>query len=149
MEKHLVFYDGECGLCDHVVQFLLKRDSAGVFVFAPLQGVTAHILPPYLQKIDTLVLVENIDLSAVVRDDLTQNTRTPFPLSQNQLFIQGKAVWRICWLLGGKWTLMGWLNFLPAWVYDWGYRWVAQNRHRFFSQSCQLPDEKLRDRFLP
>lgn len=44
MHEHLVFYDGECGLCDRVVQTLLKVDTHERFVFAPLQGKTAEKL---------------------------------------------------------------------------------------------------------
>ena len=35
---HLVLYDGTCGLCSRTVLFLVRRDRAGVFRFASLQG---------------------------------------------------------------------------------------------------------------
>ena len=60
---HLVFYDGQCGLCDHAVQFLLKADKKNKFLFAPLQGTTAlQELKDMAEKDkreDTLILVEN------------------------------------------------------------------------------------------
>ncbi len=132
MNHHLVFYDGECGLCDNVVQFLLKHDKENVFLFAPLQGTTAQKIPPHLKSVDSIVLIENY---------LTPNER---------MFIQGKAAWRVLWLLGGAWRLLGWINFLPAFLYDWGYRLVARNRHRIFSnEACVLPDPSNKSRFLP
>ena len=37
---HLVLYDGVCGLCSRVLQFVLTRDRRGVFHFASLQSAT-------------------------------------------------------------------------------------------------------------
>ena len=61
--KHLVFYDGECGLCDQVVQFLLKADKNKGFVFAPLQGKHAALalkdLPEEAKQADSIILIED------------------------------------------------------------------------------------------
>src|SRR6185503_10450477 len=35
---HLVLYDGVCGLCNRLLQFLLAHDRRAVFVFASLQS---------------------------------------------------------------------------------------------------------------
>ncbi|MGH9147073.1 MAG: thiol-disulfide oxidoreductase DCC family protein, partial [Vicinamibacterales bacterium] len=35
---HLVLYDGVCGLCSHLLQFLLEHDRRAVFTFASLQS---------------------------------------------------------------------------------------------------------------
>lgn len=130
--KHLVFYDGACGFCDHVVQWLLKKDQKQIFLFAPLQGKTADTLLQGISREDSLVLVENY--------------QTPY----QKTYLFGKAAFRILWLLGGFWTLLGWISFLPPFLYDWGYRLVARNRHRFLSKEvCPLPDPKQRERFLP
>jgi predicted DCC family thiol-disulfide oxidoreductase YuxK len=40
--QHLLLYDGVCGLCDHLVQFVLAHDPRGVFDFAPLQSATGR-----------------------------------------------------------------------------------------------------------
>jgi predicted DCC family thiol-disulfide oxidoreductase YuxK len=34
----VLFYDGGCGLCHRVVKFVLRRDHAGYFHFAPMDG---------------------------------------------------------------------------------------------------------------
>jgi predicted DCC family thiol-disulfide oxidoreductase YuxK len=134
MMKHLVFYDGECGLCDKSVQMLLKIDSQQLFAFAPLQGETARRVLKnrrVLVEVDTLVLIE--DYQSV----------------HPSIYMYGHAVFRICWLLGGKWKLVGWLNFLPSFLYDWGYRLVARNRKYLPFDVCSLPDSEKKDRFLP
>lgn len=134
--KHLVFYDGECGFCDRSVQVLLKVDKDRLFAFAPLQGTTAaRYLGSQKRPLDadSLILIENYQ----------ENTR--------KTYLYGKAVCRICWLLEGWWKLIGWISFLPGPLYDWIYKIVAKNRHRFFknSSSCLLPDPGSKDRFLP
>ncbi|HEV8051640.1 MAG TPA: DUF393 domain-containing protein [Parachlamydiaceae bacterium] len=136
MAKHLVFYDGECGLCDQIVQFLLKLDSKELFNFAPLQGSTAakllEYLPPEMKNKDSLILIENYE--------------GPGP----QFYIFGKGVFRICWLLGGAWAIPGLISWLPSFLYDWGYRLVAKNRHRIFKNaSCIIPSKEMKHRFLP
>lgn len=136
MVRHLLFYDGQCGLCDRTVQLLLRIDKHQRFAFAPLQGATAqtHLknLPPHLRQVDSLILIEN------------------FQESDSRLFMMSRGVWRICWLLGGPWILLGWMSSLPSWLFDWAYRIVARNRHRLFAQTeCVLPDRAHKDRFLP
>ncbi len=133
---HLVFYDGQCGFCDRVVQLILKADKKKIFLFAPLQGQTAaevlKDLPEEYKTLDTLILIENYSTSA------------------QQLYVLGQASFRILWLLGLPWSIFGVVGYLPSILYNWGYRLVAANRHRFFSESeCILPDPKERNRFLP
>lgn len=131
MGKHLIFYDGECGLCDQAVQFILARDKKRLFDFAPLQGKTAERwlkLPP---SVDTVVLIEDYQTNP-------------------KLSIRSKAAFRSLYHLGGIWTVPGLLSFLPSFLFDWGYRIVARNRKAWFSQDhCVIPDPKERQRFLP
>lgn len=136
MAKHLLFYDGQCGLCDRTVQLLLRIDKHQRFAFAPLQGTTAQArlknLPSHLLQVDSLILIEN------------------FQEVDSQLFVMSRGVWRICWLLRGPWILLGWISFLPGSLFDWAYRIVARNRHRLFAQTeCVLPDPAHKHRFLP
>jgi predicted DCC family thiol-disulfide oxidoreductase YuxK len=136
MKQHLILYDSDCMMCDQRVKWLFKRDRKHIFFFSPLQEETAKMwlgkLPPEPVKIDSLILIEE------------------FRSSAPQLLLRGKAILRILWLLGGAWTVVGVLHFLPSCLYDWAYRIIARHRHRFNgSQQCQLPDPNLKDRFLP
>ena len=38
----VIYFDGYCGLCNGFVDFVLARDRARRFRFAPLQGTTAR-----------------------------------------------------------------------------------------------------------
>ena len=136
--KHLILYDGQCGFCDRSVQFLLKQDHQRIFYFAPLQGTTAQVvlsrIPQGVDWKNTLVLIENYEDHGAV------------PIYE----VRGKALFRICWLLGGKWSLVGWMSFLPGWMYNWGYRLVANHRHLLVSESCSLAVyQEDKSRFLP
>lgn len=136
MLQHLVFYDGNCGLCDRAVQFLLKEDKQKRFVFAPLQGETASQylkrLPPEIKFTDSLILIENYRSS------------TP------RVYLLSKATLHIAWLLGWPWILLGWLSIFPSWMFDWIYRLIASNRHYFFPKTeCMVPPPNQKERFLP
>ncbi len=134
--QHLLFYDGECGLCDHLVQFVLKVDKQKAFAFAPLQGQTAkkylEKLPNEVKTADSLILIEN------------------YRSSDSKILIYGKGAFRTLWLVGGIWVLFGWISFLPPCLYNWAYFLVAKNRHRLFSKNyCRLTDFSENSRFLP
>lgn len=125
-KERLIFYDGTCGMCHNVVNFVLKQDKKKLFRFAPLQGETAKKLLKEIPQ-ETLVLLDN-----------------HYPL------IRGKGMFRILWLLGGFWSIPGSLFFLPPLLYDWAYRWVAKHRFQWFSSSdCLIPTDADRNRFLP
>ncbi|MDP1879885.1 MAG: DUF393 domain-containing protein [Parachlamydiaceae bacterium] len=133
---HLVLYDDTCGFCDRSVQFLLKEDHKHQFVFAPLRGETASkVLKNQnneIKQVDSLILVEN------------------YQSNEPQIYILSKSVLRILWLLGSYWILLGWLSFLPSFLFDWSYRLFAKHRHRFFSNDvCVIPRPEDKERFLP
>ncbi len=133
MRHHLIFYDGECGLCDRAVWFVFSVDKKKQFFFAPLQGKTASYalktVPATLRNKDSVILIENYG--------------TP----EAQIYFLGKAALRILWLLGDGWSLVGAFSFLPGWLYDWAYRIVARNRHKI-QGSCFIPPKDSQNRFL-
>lgn len=135
MKKHLVFYDGSCGMCQGIIQFILKHDRKHHFVFAPLQGDTAkHLLASWrcsFPDADTFVLMENY-----------QNFN-------KKISVFGKGALRLCWLLGGRWRLLGLISFLPAFLYDWIYKGVAKNRFYWFQKTCLINKNHDLNRFLP
>src|SRR5258707_12113391 len=64
--KHpVLLYDGVCGLCDRLVQFILRHDRGGVFRFAWLQSaLAAGILARHgadARDLDTVYVVVNCD----------------------------------------------------------------------------------------
>jgi predicted DCC family thiol-disulfide oxidoreductase YuxK len=128
--RNLVLFDGECGMCDRLVQWLLRHDKRGVLSYAPLQGEAARPFAP--ADSDTMVFVERLD------DGSTRILR------------RSRGVFRILHKLGGVWRLLSWLRLLPVFLTDAGYRFVARRRLRWFGRvaSCRLPDDATRARFL-
>lgn len=134
---HLVLYDGECGLCDRAVQFLLERDSKDVFVFAALQSEVGHA---QLVKhgrdptaLDTMVLV--VDLG-------TSSERT---------LVKGRAASFALQALGRGWAALGAVgSWLPVGVVDALYDAVAKRRQKLFgpNASCRVMDAKTKAKFL-
>lgn len=127
----LLFFDGVCGLCNSVVDFVLRHDSSGRFRFAPLQGETARQF-----------------LSA---EEIEQLSTVVVQIGGRQ-YRKSAAVVRILWCLGGIWKPAGTLLWLiPAPVRDLGYSLVARWRYRLFGrkETCRMPTPEERDRILP
>jgi predicted DCC family thiol-disulfide oxidoreductase YuxK len=132
----IVLYDGVCGLCNHLVQFLLKRDTHDRFRFASLQSEFAnnllrrHGADPH-----------DLDTVYVVRD---------YGLPSQSLLARSDAVLYMLTQLGGLWKLAGVGRVLPKAFRDAIYKIVARNRYRVFGkhESCMLPEPKHRAKFL-
>jgi len=133
----IILYDGVCGLCNRLVQFVLKYDSQDRFRFAPLQSDFAvHTLQRHESA------PENLDTMYVVLDHA---------LPEERLVSRSDAAIVILQKLGGGWrVLVMALRVLPGWLRDWGYNLVARNRYRMFGKydSCPIPSEKDRRKFL-
>jgi predicted DCC family thiol-disulfide oxidoreductase YuxK len=137
MTHPILLYDGVCGLCNRMNQFVLRHDQAGVFRFASLQSALAgRILARHgadAADLDTVYVVVNPDQP------------------DEHLLARSEAVIFVLKQLGGFWGLAGFvLRFKPRFLRDLGYRVVARNRYRFFgrSETCFLPSSENCGRFL-
>lgn len=127
----IVFYDGECGLCDRSVRWILTRDHDQVFRFAPLGGETYAALdaPDKPTENSTIVVVVN-----------------------GELFTRSDAVIQILRRLGGVYALISTLGrWCPRFIRNWIYRVVAKHRLRFFggAEACRLPEQHELQVLLP
>ena len=133
----VILYDGVCGLCNRLVQFVLKHDSRDRFRFAWLQSDFAAGI---LQRHG--VTPEDLDTMYVVLD---------CALPEERLESRSDAAIVILKELGGGWGILDLaLRVLPEWLRNWGYNLVARNRYRIFGKydSCPIPSEKDRGKFL-
>jgi predicted DCC family thiol-disulfide oxidoreductase YuxK len=134
--KPIVLYDGVCGLCNHLVQFLLKRDTHDRFRFASLQS-------EFAQRLLTNHDIDPLDLNTVyVVKDHGQANET--------LLARSDAILYMLQQLGGVWKLTGVGRVLPKAFRDAVYKIVARNRYRVIGkhESCMLPEPKHRNKFL-
>lgn len=131
LDHPTVFYDGECGLCDRGVRWLLRADRRATLRFAPLQGSTyaALNLPHKPLDMKSMVLVDHRGVH--LRSDSTLRTLRH---------------------LGGHWAILASLALLvPRPLRDACYNIIAPRRKRFFggAEACKLPTRADRDRLLP
>src|SRR6185436_14160481 len=134
--QHLLLYDGVCGLCDHLVQFVLAHDPRGVFDFAPLQSATGR----------AAVAREGADPDSltsfyVVRDYRTRDAHS---------LVKGRAALFVARTLGWPWKAAGAFGMLPTAMLNLGYDLVARYRYRVFGrfEQCVLPRPEQRKRFV-
>ena len=132
----IVLYDGVCGLCNHLVQFLLKHDTHDRFRFAPLQSEFAdNLLSRHGAN------AHDLDTVYVVKD---------YGLAGENLLTRSDAVVYMLTQLCGVWKLAAAGQVLPRAVRDAAYQVVVRNRYRVFGkhESCILPNPEHRDKFL-
>jgi predicted DCC family thiol-disulfide oxidoreductase YuxK len=138
----IILYDGVCGLCNRLNQFVLRRDREDIFRFASLQSpLAARILARHgvnPQDLDSVYVVLNHDLTKEAQAD-----ERLLPRSDAAIFVLKR--------LGGIWKVLGlFVQFLPRFLRDWGYRVVARNRYRVFGrfETCMLPSARDRSKFI-
>jgi predicted DCC family thiol-disulfide oxidoreductase YuxK len=133
---HLVLYDGVCGLCGRLLQFLLRHDRRRVFSFASLQSAVGRSI------------VERsggnpAELTSfyVVADYQTAAARV-FSRSDAALFVAGA--------LGWPWRTGQLIRFVPQAIRDRAYDVVARSRYRVFGRydRCLVPRPEFRSRFI-
>ena len=127
----IIFFDGECLLCNGFVDLMLQLDPEGVFTMAPLQGQTAQrLLPPLSANAE--------DWSMVYWED-------------GNIYNQSDAALTVMARMGGFWTVLSWGRVIPRFIRDGIYRIIARNRYRWFGrrETCRMPSPQERERFLP
>jgi predicted DCC family thiol-disulfide oxidoreductase YuxK len=127
----IILFDGVCNLCIATVHWIIARDRAATFRFAPLQSavgrqvLAAAHAPANLP--DGIVLIEG-----------------------SRVLTRSDAAIDIARRLGFPWSLAATARLLPRSARDGLYAWVAAHRHRWFGKqnACLVPTSKVRSRFL-
>jgi predicted DCC family thiol-disulfide oxidoreductase YuxK len=129
--QSIILYDGDCGLCNGVVNFVLRHDERARFRFAPLQSpagqrlLQSHGLPP--EGVNSFLLVEH-----------------------GHLWSRSTAALRIARRMSGPWPTLFLLMAVPRPLRDAVYNFIAVNRYKWFGKrdACDLPTPQLRQRFV-
>jgi len=134
--KHLILYDGVCGLCNGLVRFVLPRDRKDRFRFAPLQGDLAReTLRRYGRdpgKLDTVYVLEGFA------------GRAP------RLLDRDRASIFVLERLGFPWMLAWTLHVVPGFLRRPVYNFIARRRYGWFGTygECPIPAPEYRHKFL-
>jgi predicted DCC family thiol-disulfide oxidoreductase YuxK len=134
----VLFFDGECGLCNGVVRILIRLDRTGRLHYAPLQGASAqaylrtHGLPT--EDFDSLIFVP----------DWSRRDRAEHLMRTDGVVGALRAV-------GGLSTPLAWIGILPRVWRDAAYAGVARVRYRVFGvwRPRPLGRSEWAARFLP
>jgi predicted DCC family thiol-disulfide oxidoreductase YuxK len=129
--KKIVLFDGVCNLCNHGVQFIIKRDKKKQFLFASLQGKRGNEL---LRKFN---LTDSILNSFILIDG-------------DKVYTRSTAALRVAKKLRGGWKLLYGLMIVPRFIRNVVYNIIAKNRYKWFGKKdeCMVPGPELRERFL-
>jgi predicted DCC family thiol-disulfide oxidoreductase YuxK len=134
--RRIVLYDGLCGMCDGVVQFLLRRDKNDALRFAPQQGEAAR----------QILARHALDSGAIETICVIENYNSP----QEHVRTKSDAALRIADSLGGIWRLTRAARLLPRCFRDACYDVIARNRYRIFGRrtECRMPTTHDQHKFL-
>jgi predicted DCC family thiol-disulfide oxidoreductase YuxK len=131
--EQIIFFDGVCHLCNGFVDFVIQNETPtkSSFVFTPLQGETArHYLPEQdIKALDSVLLWKN-----------------------GKILRQSEAVIEILRNLRAPWNILGLMSsYLPRFLRDGIYQWVARHRYHWFGvrETCRLPTAHEQDQLWP
>ncbi len=128
-KKSILFFDGNCGLCNRSVKFILKKEKNQELIFSPLQSDFAKkTLQPFnlQEQLDSVVLLEN-----------------------GIIYLQSSAALRVTKYLKGLWPLMMVFIIVPTFIRNAVYNYIARNRITWFGMAnyCEMMTPDLRKRF--
>ncbi|MBL3548119.1 MULTISPECIES: thiol-disulfide oxidoreductase DCC family protein [Chryseobacterium] len=128
--KYIVFFDGDCGVCNFWVQWILERDKKDRFMFASLQSDFGQ---QFLSE----------------RGLETKDFNTMYLWKPEQYYlIKSRAVLKIADLLGGIYKLSAIGKLMPAFLSDKVYNMISRNRMKLANQKCYLPDQHQKKKFI-
>jgi len=130
-KSKIVFYDGNCPMCNSWVKRIIRWDDGKIFKFAALEGDTAREL-----------------LTPLLTDYLKEDTIIYY--DDGQIYLRSNAALKIFNALGIPYKFGSVFSVVPAFLRDGVYRWVANRRYKYGKRydSCPVPPVEWRDRFL-
>ena len=135
--KTILFFDGNCGLCNRSVKFVLRKEKDHELFFSPLQSEFAKKTlqqfnlsqrhPSGENKADTMLLLEN-----------------------GKINFQSSAALRTTKYLKGLWPCMMIFIIVPPFIRNAIYNYIAKNRITWFgiADYCDMMTPELKKRFI-
>jgi len=127
--KHIIFFDGSCGLCHRSVQFILSNDRNEIFHFSPLNS--------------------EFSKKELISTDSSVDT---FYIKSDGVLYQKSEAWvKTLYLLGGVWLLIATvMSKLPKALLDSCYDFIAKHRSKIWGrkENCDLLSKDQKGRFI-
>jgi len=143
--RAIVYYDGDCALCNWSVATCLSRGVPPGVRFAPQDGESFERLTaarPDLAELDSMVL----RILPAAHADAASDPPLP-----GEIKVRSQAVlWLAARLDGPERWLALVARTVPRAMLDWGYRLLARNRRRVGRRlaECPVPTPEQRRYFL-
>jgi predicted DCC family thiol-disulfide oxidoreductase YuxK len=131
-DKKIILFDGVCNLCDNTVQYIIKHDKKDVFRFVQLQSALGQEILKYIgvdtSKTDSIILYQ----------------------PGHSYYYKAEAALKIAKELGGLVSVLSLFSFLPEWLTNSVYDYVARNRYKWYGKKdeCMLPTPEMKAKFL-
>ena len=128
--SQILFFDGECILCNKSIQYIIKHDKDKLFKFAHLQSPFGQ---SYLKKLK----LDQSPLSTIIY------------ISNSNTYTKSTAVIRAFSKLGGwRKTIMVFL-LVPEVIRNLIYDLIAKNRKLFFkNETCTILNVDIKERII-
>lgn len=132
IDKKIILFDGVCNLCENSVQFIIKHDKNDVFRFVSIQSNLGQKIINYLgidlSKVDSIILY----------------------IPNKAYYTKSNAALRIAKDLNGFISVLSYLNFLPNFIKNFVYDFIAKNRYKWYGkkESCMLSKPEFKSKFL-
>ena len=130
--NEIVFFDGECVLCNRAAYLLLKMDRKGKLKYTSLQSEFAK-------------KILNREPGRVFEED------TILFLSKGRFFSKSEALLHITASLGFPYSFLAGFRLIPRSWRDKLYDYIARNRQAWFGKThtCIIAGPGYKKRFLP
>jgi predicted DCC family thiol-disulfide oxidoreductase YuxK len=126
----MLLFDGDCGLCDRTVRFILRHERDDHIHFAALTSVTGRAL--------------------LIRHGLPPTIRTSVVyIDGGTVYLRSSAILALSSHLRAPWTWLRAGRIVPRPLRDLMYRGIARVRYRVFGRtmSCMVPPPNHAHRF--
>ncbi len=126
--QYIIFFDAQCNLCSRFVNFVFKRDTEKLFLYAPLQGTTAkqHLKTEDIKSLKTIIVLKN-----------------------NIMLKETEAVQTVMTGLYPRYSIL--FSLFPPRLFNVFYRFIAKNRYKILGKRdsvFQAPKDQ-KNYFLP
>jgi len=128
----IVFFDGQCALCNRAVCFIAKYEKSNQMRFASLEN------PKYKESIQSLLLEQNLDTNSMLY------------VFNGQFLDKSTAAVRIASHLRKPFSYLAATKVFPKFIRDFGYSLISRTRHLWVRSAtdCSKNIQRLSGRFV-
>jgi predicted DCC family thiol-disulfide oxidoreductase YuxK len=117
---NIIFFDGQCNLCNKFVQLCIAKDTKNKLTFCSLQNPVAN------------------------------NYIAQEFISNNKIYQKSDAALHIIKTIHWGFGLPYYFIYIPKFIRDFVYDWIAKNRYKWFGKQdvCWMPTIAWKEKFL-